>query len=351
MNDDELGPRLHDELHRRIKAPGAAPESIHEHVRDLRSLQVVRAAGSGRSSHAVRDLLGLAAAVAIVAVVGAGLLIRQSNQPATGVDGPKDGIEAFNRIDAKTAWAESGSDLYITRDGGETWSKGTVPGGKSAGQVYSGASADTSETTTVPAPTATPTPVGLEGSPDPLKSDPGAGNDPGPYGFAAEPLLPLTSSTPTAAGCCRGLSPARRRVRRDLTLTVWRTSDGGRSWQSTALPGTYKGYGMVQFVDPSHGWVTIVRADSTAGSTGGQLSSGSDGTATSTPTVAPPIVLPSDTVDHPGVSRRWSNLVADLHAGGDGTAPFREPDRGLGLRVYGPGRAARTSSSTRSMAV
>ena len=295
MNDDELGLRLHDELHRRTKAPGAAPESIHEHVRDLRSMQLVRAAGSRRSSHAVRDLLGLAAAVAIVAAVGAGLLIRQSNQPATGVDGPKDGIEAFSRIDSRTAWAESGSDLYVTRDGGETWSKGTLPGGKSPGQVYSGASGGTSEATTVPTPTATPTSVGLEGSSNPVKSDPGAGNDPNWYEGLPNHYYPdfidadrgWLLSWKVSGGADGSAAYA---------LTVWRTSDGGRSWQPAAVPGTYRGMGVVQFVDASHGWITVIRSDSTAGSTGGQTSTGSDGSAASTPTAGPTIVLPSDTV-------------------------------------------------------
>jgi hypothetical protein len=41
--------------------------------------------------------------VTIVAVVGAGLIMRPAQPPTSGFHAPKDGIEAFGRIDASTA--------------------------------------------------------------------------------------------------------------------------------------------------------------------------------------------------------------------------------------------------------
>jgi photosystem II stability/assembly factor-like uncharacterized protein len=291
MNDDELGRRLHDELHRRIDAPEAAPEAVHQHLRSLRTMQEVRWRGSRGPSHRVRDLFGLAAAVAVVAVVTAGLMMRQSSPPNTGVPAPKNGIEAFGRIDSKTAWAESGSDLYVTRDGGETWSQGTVPGGKSPGQAYGGFGS--AEATPVPASTATPTPILSGQTPAPGNSDPGQSGQQSPYALMPSHfypdfidadhgwLLSWTESDPTSSSVY-------------FTLTVWRTSDGGQSWQSAAVPGTYKGYGLVQFVDESHGWVTVLRTDRAAADAQTGDGSGAVPSVGPEPTSAlPPDAVPS----------------------------------------------------------
>ena len=138
MNDEELGRRLSNDLHSRIAPPEVAPEVLHEHLRNLRSMGAVRRRSRGPAGMA-RYLFGVAAAIAISAVLVAGLLASQSPRTRAGsssVPGPNvpAGIEMFGRIDAQTAWAEAGSQLYVTRDGGHTWSTGTVPGGRSPGQ-------------------------------------------------------------------------------------------------------------------------------------------------------------------------------------------------------------------------
>jgi photosystem II stability/assembly factor-like uncharacterized protein len=155
MNDEQLGRRLQDELHRRINPPDGAPEAVHEHVRSLRSMEEVRAAGPARRRGILRDLFALAAAVAIVALAAAGLLWRSSSQPAgratptavptrtfswtpgpTAIDVTPTAstIERVERIDANSGWAailrpNGSTDLVFTDDGGSTWSgpsQGTV---------------------------------------------------------------------------------------------------------------------------------------------------------------------------------------------------------------------------------
>lgn len=260
MNDDELGRRLQNELHRRIDAPDEAPEPLYQHLENLRSMQEMRWAGARGGPHLARDLFGLAAVVAIAALVVAGLWMRQSNPPNAGFQTLKYGIEAFGRIDSQTAWAESGPDLYITRDGGETWSHGTVPGGMSPGQMFSGMS--TVQATPVEAPTFPPNapeetvaPASGESSsyasflnhfyPDFIDAD---------HGWLVSWIESGPDSDPS------------------FTITVWRTNDGGQTWQSVQVPGKYRGYGLIQFVDASHGWVTILRNSFAATETSGASS-------------------------------------------------------------------------------
>jgi photosystem II stability/assembly factor-like uncharacterized protein len=254
MTDDELGRRLHDELQSRIDPPSAAPEAVREHLRNLRSMQEVRLGEPGQP-HSFRNLLAIAAAVAVIALLTTGLLTWQSLKPRTAGVGSANGIEMFARLDSKVAWAESGSDLYVTRDGGVTWTQGTVPGGRSLGQMQVDLQA---------APQATPN--AAIGSPEP-GATPGSSDTPAQasqYNYFPNHLYPsfidadhgwlLSWTVPkTSTG--------------DWTLTVHRTGDGGRTWASTQLPGTYKGYGLVQFTDAQHGWVTVYRLDTTYSST------------------------------------------------------------------------------------
>ena len=243
MNDDELGLRLSDELRRRIDPPVVAPEAVHEHLRRLRSMGEVRPAGKGRPARLRRDLFGLAAAFGMVAIVAAGLLMWRSSPPNTAgpisVPAPKDGIEAFGRIDSRTAWAESGSTLYMTRDGGLTWSQGTVPGGRSPLQASAGLSGGSTDTSASAAPSA-------DGSSDlhypdhyyPVFTD-------AEHGWLVSWTTSVTGATPQYA------------------MTVWRTVDGGASWVPNKVVGSYGGAGLLQFVDGSHGWITILRTDLT----------------------------------------------------------------------------------------
>jgi hypothetical protein len=288
MNEDELGRLLADELHRRIDPPAVAPEPVQEHFRSLLSMRPVRLAGGRRPGHLVRDLFGLAAVVTIVAVVGAGLIMRPAQPPTSGFHAPKDGIEAFGRIDASTAWAESGSDLYITRDAGQTWSEGTVPGGKSLGQILT---SGTGSAEAIPTATAVAFP---QDSATPNNPDQSPLADQNPYSSLPNHFYPdfidadhgwLLSWT-VSGGVS---SPA------SFIVTVWRTSDGGQSWQSVQLPGTYKGYGLVQFVDASHGWVTLFRLDYVYAAESSQTSGGDGNGAEPSPTPQSTLSVPSDT--------------------------------------------------------
>ena len=136
MNDDEMGRRLHDELHRRIEAPDTAPEAVHEHLRNLQSMQEFRSAGSSKPAGLIRGLFGLAAAVAIVTVVAAGLLNRLSSQPNSGPTAPSSAaavqssapISAIGRVDANFGWVfesdnSGASYVLLTQDGGASWSE------------------------------------------------------------------------------------------------------------------------------------------------------------------------------------------------------------------------------------
>jgi photosystem II stability/assembly factor-like uncharacterized protein len=242
MNDDELSRRLRDELPVRIQPPDVAPEVLVDHLRRLQSRQPARTISLGLQRVRLgRDLVGLAAVLVVCALVAAGLFFRQSAQPQPAASEPKAGIEVFGRIDARTAWAESGSDLYITRDGGATWSKGTVPGGLSPALLFHGDSglvSGASGSTYTMAPGATQTPPPLETMsghyyPDFIDAD---------HGWL---LSWMPSSGTSGAGT-------------EYAMTAWRTVDGGRHWESASLPGKYKGQGIIQFVDASHGWVTIL---------------------------------------------------------------------------------------------
>jgi photosystem II stability/assembly factor-like uncharacterized protein len=277
MNDEELGRVLGDHLHRRVNPPDVAPEAVHEHLRDLRLMQPVRLSGA-RPTRVLRDLSGLAAAVAICALIAVGLFVRPSSKPNPGVSAPKNGIEAFCRIDSKTAWAESGPDLYITRDGGETWSKGVVPGGLSPAQLFGVVSSSEAAATDIPTPVADPS------------AEPAATDTPAPILRLPGHYYPdfvdadhgwLLSWAPSQASS-NGI---------DYTMTAWRTTDGGQHWASTALAGTYRGTGLVQFVDASHGWITLLRTDYQAAAVSEQAG-GTGGSAPATPT--PTFSIPSD---------------------------------------------------------
>ena len=259
MTDEELGRRLRDELHLRIDPPAAAPQAIHDHVRNLRSMQEVRLGVVGSRPHTLRNLFGIAAAIAIVALIGTGLLTWQALKTEPGTTLPAGGIEMFGRVNATTAWAESGSDLYITRDGGTTWAHGTLPGGLSFGQYQD-------EMNNRPASPAVG--AGSTNGPDHLY----------PVFIDADHgwLLSWVANTPNGQSTV-------------WTLTVNRTSDGGKTWQSARLPGTYHGYGVLQFADTEHGWVSVYRMDAAASSTGANVSGpySSPVPPTAAPTAAP----------------------------------------------------------------
>jgi hypothetical protein len=155
MNDDEMGRRLHDELHRRIKAPDTAPEVVYEHLRNLRSMPEFRSAGSRGPAGLVRGLFRVAAAVAVVALVAAGLLSWLSSRPNSGLTAPSPvtsgyssptevpsekasssaaavqssaPIKSIGRVDANVGWVFESDDsgasyVRLTEDGGASWSE------------------------------------------------------------------------------------------------------------------------------------------------------------------------------------------------------------------------------------
>jgi photosystem II stability/assembly factor-like uncharacterized protein len=252
MTDDELGQHLQEELHSRINPPEAAPRTIYEHVANLRSMQEVRRGGPGSRGHSLRNLSAVAAGFAIVALLTTGLLAWQSVKPRTGTVSAVGGIEMFGRLDSKIAWAESGSDLYVTHDGGASWSRGTVPGGRSLGQL-----AASNYATDAPA-LSTPTPVGPDTRPVSTVEPIGASSN---FDYFPDHLYPTFVDADHGWLLSWTVSNATSLQTATWTLTMHRTKDGGQTWESTQLPGTYKGYGVAQFVDSQHGWVVVYRMD------------------------------------------------------------------------------------------
>jgi hypothetical protein len=244
MNDDELGQRLHDELHARINPPAYAPEQLHEHMRNLSSMASIRGPLSNQN-HNLRNMFAFAAALVVVTLVGGGLLTWQAVQ--TGTKSPAAKIEMFGRVDARVAWAESGSDFYITSNAGATWTHSTLPGGLSLGQYEQAMSVRTPSDAT-PTPILSPEAVPSGGSAQ-VAGPPGFPNHLYPVFIDADHGWLLSWTQSGDANTQSGI----------WTLTAHRTTDGGRTWQSSQLPGTYAGYGLIQFVDAEHGWIEVYR--------------------------------------------------------------------------------------------
>jgi len=233
MNDEELEQRLRDELQQRISPPYYAPDSLRQRVISLQMMQAVRSGSSFGMPRIFRKPSGLAATAVIAVLIGSLLLFRQStSHPAISVNLPG-GFDMYGRIGANAAWVERGSDLYVTRDDGASWTKGTVPGGRSRGMF--------SQQTTATEPL--PSSAAASGAFDP--------------GF--DHLYPVFLDADHAWLLSWSVSSAPSAQTAAWTLTVWRTSDGGLSWQSSQLPGTYKGFGTIQFTDLQHGWVSVYR--------------------------------------------------------------------------------------------
>jgi hypothetical protein len=228
MTDEELEQRLFEELQGRIRPPYGSPDTLRQRVGSLEMLEPVRYGTGLGLPRAFRKPQILVAVAVVAALIASSMLFRQSlPRPANVVALPAS-FEQVGRIDASAAWVEDGADLYMTHDGGGTWTKGTVPGGRSLR-------------------------TGL------LQSAPATTGNSGPGFDHMYPVFVdadhgwlLSWTVANVTGCQTG----------DWTLTLWRTIDGAKSWQSTQLPGTFKGYGLVQFTDKEHGWVTVYRMDS-----------------------------------------------------------------------------------------
>lgn len=239
MNDEELDQRLSDELHRRIVPPQSAPSSLRQRVQAVGTMEPVGRNHVAQTARGrLRSLGGLVAAAVIVAIFATALVWRGSAPKPASMAAPTGKIEMFARIDANTAWAESGSDLFVTRDNGATWSKGTVPGGMSLGQV--GMAMVNGESSSSATQAASPTGAGalasyFPGHFYPLFVD-------ADHGW-------LVSWTIAETGRTGAFSWA---------LTVYRTDDGGKTWSSSQLPGTYDGPALVGFIDRDHGWLEVI---------------------------------------------------------------------------------------------
>jgi hypothetical protein len=261
MNDEELEQRLRADIQELVRPPYGAPDTLRRRVGSLDILEPIRY----RGGHGVlvvprvfRKPRLLAAAAVVALLIGSAMAFHpNSPHPGNSANLPAT-FDMFGRIDANSAWLESGSDLYITRDGGGTWTKGSLPGGSSLSSA--------SHVQTAPP---TPADSGLAAPTATTSSGPGFDRLYPDFIDANHGWL-LSWTVANGSDCQVG----------DWSLTVWRTADGGQSWQSSQLPGTYKGYGSVQFTDTQHGWVTITRMDSAYGCS--KQSGGGDGTAFST---------------------------------------------------------------------
>ncbi len=136
MNDDELEPILRAELRRRL-VPGEPSDRVYDHVSRLgwdETSQPIASPGRVVLIRRRAGLLGgLAAAVAIAAVVAAGFYWRSGNTPAAPAwTGPDVSVRSFGRIDAKFGWVvgsqpDQPEALFVTADGGSTWDQRPVP--------------------------------------------------------------------------------------------------------------------------------------------------------------------------------------------------------------------------------
>ena len=274
MNDEELEQRLFEELQARIRPPYGAPDTLRRRVGSLEMMEPVRYGAGLGLPRTFRKPRYLAAAAVVAVLIGSLILFRQwSPRPANSVKLPAS-FEMFGRIDANAAWVEDGADLYVTRDDGATWTKGTVPGGRS---MRTASLQTAPDQTTADLSTAAPVATGIVGLgfdhlyPVFVDAD---------HGW----LLSWTASNPTS---CQTW---------EWKLTLWRTSDGAQSWQSTQLPGTYKGYGTVHFTDTQHGWVTVNRMDVSICSLQGGSGDGSGPVPTVGPALEPASPAPTATV-------------------------------------------------------
>jgi photosystem II stability/assembly factor-like uncharacterized protein len=237
MNDMELERRLSDELHRRINPPSAAPAALRQRIDSLRILQPLNRAGTRGSRRGWWPMGGLVAA-AVTASLLAAVALTGSHK-TTEPEGLPGQIEMFARIDANTAWAESGEDLYITRDGGATWSQATLPGGQSPADWAAAVYAMTT-------PGATPTQVSSSGAAaPPVNTYPGH-------------LYPVFVDADHGWLSSWTVSNLASGAAGEWRLTVHRTSDGGRTWNAVSLPGTYPGPALMQFADREHGWLEVI---------------------------------------------------------------------------------------------
>ena len=135
MNDEELEQRLRADIQELVRPPYGAPDTLRRRVASLDILEPIRY----RGGHGVlvvprvfrKPRLLAAAAVVALLIVSALAFHPTSPHPGNSANLPAT-FDMFGRIDAKSAWLESGSDLYVTRDGGGTWVKGSIPVGSSS---------------------------------------------------------------------------------------------------------------------------------------------------------------------------------------------------------------------------
>jgi photosystem II stability/assembly factor-like uncharacterized protein len=155
MNDSEFELHLRDELPRRVVPPDA-PQNLYAYVAALGLDEPVATverrfvADRRRTSRpqrgglvgGARALLSLAAAIAIIAILVAGLAWSSSHQPAPAAPASPSGTPVVSatptaaaisvptaevlgagRVDANNGWVmtEDRGRLYLTDDGGKTW--------------------------------------------------------------------------------------------------------------------------------------------------------------------------------------------------------------------------------------
>jgi hypothetical protein len=204
MSDEELERRLRDEIQRRVSPPEHAPFALRHQVEMLGLLEPVRITRTS-SPHGWR--IGLvAAAAAVVALIVTSSMLRQprvEDVTETLVSAPGGVVSMFGRIDAVTAWAADADSVYVTADGGLTWSKSALPQAQGAPGWSRGY---------------------------PVFADAG-------HGWVA--------SWSSRSGA--------------TTLSVSSTVDGGQTWRTVALDGTFDPSPTIGAIDRDHAYLVASR--------------------------------------------------------------------------------------------
>jgi hypothetical protein len=200
MNDEELERRLRDEIQRRVSPPEHAPYALRRQVEMLGMLEPVRIKRM-RSPHGWQIGL-LAAAAAIVAMVATSAMLRQP-RVEDGIEAaataPGGAVSMFGRVDAATAWAADADSVYLTGDAGVTWSKAALPR--------------------------------AEGAPGWSRG----------YPVFADATHGWVASWSSSSG--------------STTLSVSSTADGGRTWRTAVLDGSFDPSPVIGAIDRDRAWL------------------------------------------------------------------------------------------------
>jgi hypothetical protein len=200
MNDEELERRLRDEIQRRVSPPEHAPYALRHQVEMLGMLEPVRIR---RMSSPRGWRIGLfAAAAAVVALVVTSSMLRQprlEEDTETAVSAPGGVVTMFGRVSASTAWAADADSVYLTADAGLTWSKAALPQ---------------------------------------------SGGAPG-----------WSRGYPVFADASHGWVASWSSRSGTTTLSVSSTADGGQTWRTVPIDGSFDPSPVLGAIDRNHAWL------------------------------------------------------------------------------------------------